>query len=140
MTYLIFANDDFLDQVTMTQFDEIRTIKGAGNLTTGDKRESFNSFEISVFDHENPLLCQYRFWIVVDQLSVYKHVDAMSGDGFHFRLHFFLGGETTIKLANRRSGVCGRAYSLRSFQFREFSSAVDLHTCTKDLDFIGIHC
>ena len=85
----------------MTQLDEIRTIKCTGNLTAGNKRESFHPFEIGMFDCEDALFCQKRFGVVVDQLAVYEHIDAMGGDGLHFLLHFFLQDEASTKLVRK---------------------------------------
>jgi hypothetical protein len=88
--YFIFSDDDFLDEIASTEFDEFRVIKGTCNFTTRDKRKSLDPIEISVFNRHDSGISKKLFRPVVNQLTIDKAVDAVSLDLFHFGFHFVL--------------------------------------------------
>jgi len=61
----------------------------------------------------------------------------MRSDRIHFGFHFFLnvGSEKKNGSTQKRA-----TYPFGSLEFSEFTSTVDFEACTKDLDFVSVHC
>ena len=87
---LVLSDHDLLYEIAVAKFDEVWPIKRTGDLATSNQRQAFHAFEICMFDHHYTLLGKKGFWVVVDQLSVYKAVDAVFCNGINFGFHFFL--------------------------------------------------
>ena len=66
---LIFTDDYFFDQITVTQFDFIWWIKSGNDLTTKHQGQSLNTFEIGMLNSHYASIGKQLLWIVVDQLS-----------------------------------------------------------------------
>ena len=99
--YLVLANDDFFDQFAVAKLDQIGSFKRAGDLSSGDERKTFNTFEVRVFDDKNAFLGEQRFGIVVNQLTIHEAVDAVGSNGVDFSFHFFLYHWLATRTKNR---------------------------------------
>jgi hypothetical protein len=88
--YLVLANHNLLNHLAPSELHKIRSLESASNLTSGNKRQSFDTLEIGVLDHHDAFLCQERFGVVVDELAIDEAVNTVCGDGVDFGFIFFL--------------------------------------------------
>ncbi len=77
----------------MTQLDEVWSVKRAGDFTSGDQRQTFNTLKVSVLDRQDAFLGEKGFRVVVDELAVDEAIYAVGGNSVYFGLHFILNDD-----------------------------------------------
>ena len=80
-------------------------------------RQSIDALEIGVLDRHHIIIGEQLLRIVVDELSIYEHVDAVRADFAHFLRHLLLLGR---------------------FQLGHLDDCVDAHACAEDLQMSAL--
>jgi hypothetical protein len=89
-TRLVLSNHDFLNHIASTDLDLVGRIKGTGNLSTSDEGQSLDAFKVGMLDRHDTLFGEEGFGVIVDELSVDKASDTVSGNGSDLCLHLVL--------------------------------------------------
>ena len=117
-TYAVLANDDLLDDIAVSETDELGVVKGRGDLSSSDKGQTLNTIEISVLNRHDTGISEELLGPVVDQLSVDEASNTVLLDLLNFGFHLF---------------------ALSALQLLQLASALDTNTSSKDLDLVSIH-
>ena len=92
----VFTDQDFFNGIASTQnfILSLWAVKSWQNFSTEGSWDSFNSFEICMFDDSDTLFDQKLFWVIIDQLSIDKDGWFIGNNlvNFLFHFHFFSFG------------------------------------------------
>jgi hypothetical protein len=116
----ILSDHDFLDAFGMAQnfLAAGRLVESRNKFGTSCNSQSFNSFEIGVFDHHYSLVGEKLFRVIVYELTVHEHVGFILEDFVNLLFHFF-------------------SFSL--LDFSHFVHRVHFDFCSIDFDLVIVH-
>ncbi|KAI3491659.1 hypothetical protein L1887_43971 [Cichorium endivia] len=115
---LVLANHDLLDASALADLDQIRSVKGTGDLAARDEGQTLDTLEVGVLDRHDARVGKQALRVVVDELAVDKARDAVRLDLVHLGLHLF---------------------ALGTLELGELAGALDAHACAKHLDLVRVH-
>ena len=127
-----------LDDVTLSELDELGVSEGGDDLAAGDEGEALDAVEVGVLDGHDALVGEKLLGVVVDELAVDEHVDVVLADQVHLVLHLLLLGDLwRFSLLEKCSKKTYR--QLFYLNLRDLCDVLHAHARPEDLDLVCVH-